>query len=160
MAEEIKKYDMTLPALEIDAALLAAKNAVSYEPQTPTPEQQAQAKANLGLGDGVCLPVVEFTTEPTAENAMLTSEELQSVLSVGYSPFVVKFALSILGDSTKLAAVANCVYNSSAQETEELMYTFRIPGIFADFAIVVVRSESGEHNGYFMCTEDSTGTVS
>lgn len=50
MAEEIKKYDMTLPALEIDAALLVAKNAVSYEPQTPTESQQAQARANIGAG--------------------------------------------------------------------------------------------------------------
>ena len=51
MAEEIKKYDMTLSGAEIDAALLVAKNAVTYEPQSPTPEKQAQARANMNAAD-------------------------------------------------------------------------------------------------------------
>lgn len=44
-------FQLTLLASEIDAALLAAKNAVTYEPQTPTPEQQAQARANMNAAD-------------------------------------------------------------------------------------------------------------
>lgn len=155
MAEEIKKYDMTLPAEDINSRLEKIQpGGVGYTDGETI--HQIEAK----YLPGVCLPVVEFATEPTAENAMLTSEELQSVLSVGYSPFVVKFALSIVGDSTKLAAVANCIYNSSAEATEELIYTFRIPGLLVDFAIVVACDESGERNGYFMYTEDSTETVS
>lgn len=59
MAEEIKKYDMTLPASEIDAALLAAKNAVTYEPQTPTPEQQARARANMNAADAEVVGNIE-----------------------------------------------------------------------------------------------------
>ena len=51
MAEEIKKYDMTLSAADIDAALLVAKNAVTYEPQTVPPEKQAQARANMNAAD-------------------------------------------------------------------------------------------------------------
>ena len=51
MADEIKKYNLTLPASEIDAALLAAKNAVTYEPQTVPPEKQAQARANMNAAD-------------------------------------------------------------------------------------------------------------
>ena len=51
MAEEIKKYNLTLPVSEIDAALLAAKNAVTYEPQTAPPEKQAQARANMNAAD-------------------------------------------------------------------------------------------------------------
>lgn len=41
-------FQLTLTASEIDAAILAAKNPVSYEPQTPTPEQQSQARENIG----------------------------------------------------------------------------------------------------------------
>ena len=51
MAEKREKYNMTLPASEIDAALLAAKNAVTYEPQTVPPEKQAQARANMNAAD-------------------------------------------------------------------------------------------------------------
>lgn len=47
MAEK-ESFQMTLPASEIDAALLVAKNGVSYEPQTIPPEKQAQARANMG----------------------------------------------------------------------------------------------------------------
>lgn len=51
MADKIEKYNMTLTASEIDAALLAAKNAVTYEPQTVPPEKQAQARANMNAAD-------------------------------------------------------------------------------------------------------------
>ena len=44
-------FQLTLPASEIDAALLAAKNAVTYEPQTVPPEKQAQARANMNAAD-------------------------------------------------------------------------------------------------------------
>ena len=44
-------FQLTLTASEINAALLAAKNAVSYEPQTATPEKQAQARANMNAAD-------------------------------------------------------------------------------------------------------------
>ena len=44
-------FQLTLPASEIDAALLVAKNAVTYEPQTVTPEKQAQARANMNAAD-------------------------------------------------------------------------------------------------------------
>mgnify|MGYP006945410677 CR=1 FL=1 len=50
MAEK-ESFQMTLPASEIDAALLAAKNAVTYEPQTVPPEKQAQARANMDAAD-------------------------------------------------------------------------------------------------------------
>ena len=50
MAEK-ETFQLTLPASEIDAALLAAKNAVSYEPQTVPPEKQAQARANMNAAD-------------------------------------------------------------------------------------------------------------
>lgn len=43
-------FDMTLPASEIDAALIRAKNAVTHEPQTLTEEQKAQARENIGAG--------------------------------------------------------------------------------------------------------------
>ena len=44
-------FQLTLSASEIDAALLVAKNAVTYEPQTVPPEKQAQARANMGAAD-------------------------------------------------------------------------------------------------------------
>ena len=44
-------FQLTLTASEIDAALLAAKNAVTYEPQTVPPEKQAQARANMNAAD-------------------------------------------------------------------------------------------------------------
>lgn len=44
-------FQLTLTAPEIDAALLAAKNAVTYEPQTVPPEKQAQARANMNAAD-------------------------------------------------------------------------------------------------------------
>ena len=44
-------FQLTLPASEIDAALLAAKNAVTYEPQIVPPEKQAQARANMNAAD-------------------------------------------------------------------------------------------------------------
>lgn len=48
MADEVKKYKMSLPASEIDAALIAAKNAVTHTPQTLTEKQKAQARVNIG----------------------------------------------------------------------------------------------------------------
>ena len=59
MAEEIKKYDMTLSAADIDAALLVAKNAVTYEPQTVPPEKQAQARANMNAADAEVVGNIE-----------------------------------------------------------------------------------------------------
>lgn len=50
MAEK-ETFQLTLPVSEIDAALLVAKNAVSYEPQTVPPEEQAQARANMNAAD-------------------------------------------------------------------------------------------------------------
>lgn len=46
-----EKYKLSIPAEEIDAALLVAKNAVTYEPQTVPPEKQAQARANMNAAD-------------------------------------------------------------------------------------------------------------
>jgi hypothetical protein len=50
MAEK-ETFQLTLSVSEIDAALLSAKNAVTYEPQTFTPEKQAQARANMNAAD-------------------------------------------------------------------------------------------------------------
>ena len=50
MAEK-ETFQLTLPASEINAALLTAKNAVTYEPQTMPPEKQAQARANMNAAD-------------------------------------------------------------------------------------------------------------
>lgn len=47
MAEK-ESFQMTLPASEIDAALIAAKNAVTHTPQTLTEKQKAQARTNIG----------------------------------------------------------------------------------------------------------------
>lgn len=49
MAEK-EEFQMTLPAAEIDAALIAAKSAITYQPQNLTPEQQKQARENIGAG--------------------------------------------------------------------------------------------------------------
>lgn len=55
MADEVKKYKMSLPASEIDAALLAAKNAVTHTPQTLTEDQKTQARENIGAANAEVL---------------------------------------------------------------------------------------------------------
>jgi hypothetical protein len=52
-------FHLTLSASEIDAALLAAKNAVTYEPQTVPPEKQAQARANMNAADAEVVGNIE-----------------------------------------------------------------------------------------------------
>lgn len=107
MAEEIKKYDMTLPATEIDAALLAAKNAVSYEPQTPTPEQQAQARANMGLREitlTTLLPVSESTALSDEENAMLNAAAAEN------RPLCIHFSVAAEEETISFSVFANKLY--------------------------------------------------
>ena len=85
MAEK-ESFQMTLPASEIDAALLAAKTAVSYEPQTVPPEKQAQARANIGavtvdevkdslLNFEVSGEFVEFEPKPGSELKVVSHYE-------------------------------------------------------------------------------------
>lgn len=82
-------FQLTLTASEIDAALLAAKNAVTYEPQTVPPEKQAQARANMGID---LLPIIEIHPEidsmtesgyvgriPVTESAKLAEAAIQKL---------------------------------------------------------------------------------
>lgn len=124
MAEEIKKYDMTLSASEIDAALLVAKNSVSYEPQTPTEAQQAQARANLGLGDGVCLPVVEL--ESVIENGVALSKadsvKLDEAVAIG-KPVVISCSINIGGGLFQGMFVFNAATTTIDENRTDLFQT-------------------------------------
>lgn len=58
MAEK-ETFQLTLSVSEIDAALLTAKDAVTYEPQTVPPEKQAQARANMNAADAEVVGNIE-----------------------------------------------------------------------------------------------------
>lgn len=121
MADEIKKYDMTLSAADIDAALLVAKNAVTYEPQTVPPEKQAQARANMGID---LLPIIEIHPEidsltesgyvgriPVTESAKLAAAVVQKL------PVIVKSFLNGL-------PAGSYVLNLTACDEDIIYYEF------------------------------------
>jgi hypothetical protein len=164
MAEK-ETFQLTLPASEIDAALLAAKNAVSYEPQTPTEAQQAQARANMGID---LLPIIEIHPEidsmtessvvgriTAAESAKLAEAAVQKL------PIVVKVVHA--GTQT-----GSHVMNMTTYDEEILYYEFESVYYYADDNMHVVSkisSPQGTLEGEWAFTEvlstptDSLGDI-
>lgn len=119
-------FQMTLPASDIDAALLVAKNAVTYEPQTVPPEKQAQARANMGID---LLPIIEIHPEidsmtesgyvgriPVTESAKLAKAAVQKL------PVVVKSFLNGLPAGSFVLKLTVCDENNIHYEFETSYY--------------------------------------
>lgn len=79
-------FDMTLPASEIDAALIAAKSAVTHEPQTLTDEQKAQARKNIGAEATQVLDLSDYGIDMIA--AMMSAMNGQTFTAVDCSAFI------------------------------------------------------------------------
>ena len=81
---------------------------------------------------GVCLPVVELTTQPTAEGAALTEAEIQALLSVGESPCILKFNFDPAG--MRVSVLANYVGLLAANGK---LFEARLSSLMALFAIEI-----------------------
>ena len=93
---------------------------------------------------GVCLPVVELTTQPTAEGAPLTEAEVNAFRSVGDFPCVVKFTIREFLEPGSIATLASHFAVTNSDGSKEVTYSVLVPGLAAVFFIAVGFDENGE----------------
>ena len=85
---------------------------------------------------GVCLPLLELSTEPTTEGAELTEEEVAAINALNGAPCILQFKFTAAADTVSFKA-----YGSATLLSDGTLYSYETPALL--IGSVAIINENG-----------------